>query len=294
MAAQAITPAAGPDSAVLHRQLASGLARHHAPVALHDQQLAVKAMGAQIAVQAFQVAAHHRLQGRVQAGRGGTLELADLGQHLGCGRDVRVRPDRTHRCHRRPLVGGIGVGVDEEHADGFTPLRQQRGRGLAHLLQVHRRVHAAVGQHTFVHLQPCIARDQRVKAAPQAPGLGPVAAAHLQHVAKTAGGDQPRAGNLALQQRVGAHRGAVDDGGEAGSVRRVGAVGGQHAGNAVHEAHRLFAPRGRHLDDVDPRAGFVEHEKVSEGATDVHAHHAAGALVVRGLAHDSSPPKRLT
>ncbi len=81
--AQAITPAAGPDSAVRTGSRGGGVERHHAAVALHDQQLAGEALAAQIVGQPLQVAADHRLQHRVQRGGGTALELADLVQHLG-------------------------------------------------------------------------------------------------------------------------------------------------------------------------------------------------------------------
>src|SRR6218665_2162692 len=52
------------------------------------------------------------------------------------------------------------------------------------------------------------------KRATEARGLRTVPAAHLQHVAETARGDDAGARHFALQQRVGADRGAVHDGGD--------------------------------------------------------------------------------
>jgi hypothetical protein len=98
----------------------------------------------------------------------------------------------------------------------------------------------------------------------QAPGLGAVAAAHLQHVAETARGDDAGARHLAFEQRVGADRGAVHDGGDGRG--RIG-----HARHAVHEAARFLAARGGHLDDARRAVGLVEHEEVGEGAADIDA-----------------------
>jgi hypothetical protein len=56
-----------------------------------------------------------------------------------------------------------------------------------------------------------VAIGDRREIAPQAPGTAPVAAAHLQHVTKTARRDDADPGAAPLQQRVGADRGAVHD-----------------------------------------------------------------------------------
>jgi hypothetical protein len=234
------------------------------PLLCTTSSSAGKALGTQIAFEPAQVAAHHGLQRGVERGGRAAFELADLGQHFAGRGHVRVGPQLAHRRHGQALVLGVGVGVDEEHAHRLAARFEQRARLGAHLLQVDRRVQRAVGQHALVHLAAQLARHHGLEAAAQAPGLGPVAAAHLQHVAKAARGDDAGARHLALQQRVGAHGGAVHDGRD---VR--GRIG--HARHAVHEAACLLAARGRHLDDARGAVGFVEHEEVGEGAADIDA-----------------------
>ena len=96
------------------------------------------------------------------------------------------------------LIGRVGIGVDEEHADCLATGSQQ-GLGLvAYLVEVDRGVNAAIGQHPLVNLQAQGAGHDGFKTAAQAPGLWPVASAHFQHITKAARGDDARASHLAL------------------------------------------------------------------------------------------------
>ncbi len=268
-----------------HRHITSGLARHDAAIALHDQEFTAKALGTQVAIEALQIAAHHRLQSRVQGGRGAALELANLGQHFTRRRHIAVGPNFAHCRHSGLFVAGVGIGVHKEHAHRLTAFGQQ-GTGLfAHLIQIHGRVQLAIGQHALVHFQTPGPRHHRGVAAAQAPGLWAVAAAHLQHVPEPACGDDAGAGDLALQQSVGAHCRAVHDGGDLFGAIGTGVAG--HFGDAVHEAPSFFAPGRRHLDDAGLAGFFVQHKQVGEGTAHVHAHHPM-RLVQCWLAHACS------
>ena len=68
------------------------------------------------------------------------------------------------------------------------------------------------------HLGPQIARDECLKAAGHAVGIGARAAAELQHVAKPEGGNQPAARSLAFEHGIGRDRGAVDQRGDRGEI----------------------------------------------------------------------------
>ena len=143
----------------------------------------------------------------------------------------------------------------------------------------------AIGQHTLVHFQSPSTGNYRRVAAAQAPGLRSVAAAHFQHIAKTACGDDAGAGDLAFQQGVGAHGGAVHDGGDVFGPFGTGDPG--DFGDAVNEAPGLFAPGRGHFDDAGLAGFFVQHKQVGEGTAHVHAHHPMG-LVQCWLAHACS------
>ena len=133
--------------------------------------------------------------------------------------------------------------------------------------------HRPVGQHAFAHLDAPLARDHRLELAPQAPGLRTITAAHFQHVAKSFRGDDACLAALALQQRVGADRRAVNDGADLRQV--AGALA-----HAVEEAVRFATACRRHLADPRTSARFIQEEQVGERPADVHtddqlARHAA-------------------
>ncbi len=159
---------------------------------------------------------------------------------------------------------GIDVAVQEMDDHGLAAHRQELLRRLGHRGLVERRQHLAVGIHALGHFQAVFALDQRVESAAQAVGLRARAAAELQHVAEAPGGDQADPGDLALEQRVGGGRRAVDDGLH-GS--RIGAGRGQRR----HEADGLVVDRGRHLGELHGVGSHVDRQKIGEGAADIDA-----------------------
>jgi hypothetical protein len=109
-----------------HRPSARRRGVHHAAVRLHDQELAAEAALGERRLEPREVARDLRLEVGVEGRRGEPLELADLGQDVArCG-DVIVRPEAAQHLDRRPLVRGVGIGVDEEHRDRETALRDER------------------------------------------------------------------------------------------------------------------------------------------------------------------------
>jgi hypothetical protein len=133
-------------------------------------------------------------------------------------------------------------------------------------VEIDRGVQRAVGEHALLHFAAQVARHHGREAAAQAPGFGAVAAAHLQHVAETARGDDAGACHLAFEQRIGADGGAVHDGGNVGG--RIG-----HARHAVHEAARFLAARAKGLLTMRAkrRSTSSNHEQIGEGAADIDA-----------------------
>ena len=84
-----------------------------------------------------------------------------------------------------------------------------------------------------------IARDHRFELAPQSPGPRPVAAAHLEDVAKAGGGDDAGFRTLALEQGVGGHGRAVDH----------CSGGSREPGDGGNDPAALVVRRARHLAD---------------------------------------------
>ncbi len=71
-------------------------------------------------------------------------------------------------------------------ASASAPGGRERARCRGDLCGVDGDAHCAVGERALVDLEAQVALDDRHEIAPQAPGRRPVAAAHLQHVAKAA------------------------------------------------------------------------------------------------------------
>ena len=199
-----------------------------------------KALRAEFGFEPVEIVGDDRLQIGVERRRRGALEFADLGQDVARNVDIGVRPDRLQRLCRDPLVLGIGVGVDEGDGDGLGAARQQFARARFTSSGSTAGTDGPVGQHAFAHLDAALARHHRLELAPQAPGLRPVAPAHLQHVAKAFGRDDAGLAALALQQRIGADRRAMNDGRDCRQVVRA-------LPDAVQKAGGFAAARGRDL-----------------------------------------------
>ena len=119
-----------------------------------------------------------------------------------------------------------------------------------------------------------------MKSPAQAPGARPVAAAHLQHVAEPRRGDEADPRALALEQRVGADRGAVNDGAEIGDAAERLEPG--------EKARRLVAALRRHLGGPESPGRAVEQEEVGEGAADIDADRSPAASSARAPTHNRS------
>jgi hypothetical protein len=236
MAAAAITPAAGPDNAVRAGR----------------------------AFQLAEIVGDAGLQIGIQRGGGGALELTDLRQDLAAHADMRRRPDGAHRGRGGALVLRVGVAVDEDDGAGLRATSQQFARGRLHGGDVHLRADRAIGERAFRHLDPHVTLGDRRELTPEPPGLGPVAAAHLQHVAEAGRGDDAEPRALAFQQRVRADGRAVDD--------RLEPRGAAQRAQPVHEAHGLVAAVGRDLGGAEAVGARVEEEQVGEGAADIDTH----------------------
>ena len=125
IAAAAMTPAAGPDSAVRTGNLRAPSTDMTPPFDCTMWNSPAKSRSLERALQPVQIAADDRLQIGVERGRRGALEFADLRQDLVRGDDMIVGPDGARRRGGGALVGGIGVGVDEDDRQRLGALRRK-------------------------------------------------------------------------------------------------------------------------------------------------------------------------
>ena len=262
----------------MHRLRTRDAGGHHAAVALHHQQLGLDRAGLEPGRDAVEIAGHDRLDVAVERGGAAALELAHLAQDVGAQRDRDIGPDFARDIAGAALVVGVEIGVDEVDDERLGVRRAGRPNRLPYLLLIEGRHHRARGVDPFRHLEAPFAGHDRLEAAEHAPRVRPGAPAELQRVAEAPGGDERAAHPLALQHRVGADRGAVDNRLEA--ARRLA-----ERGEARHEAVRLIRGRRRHLGDAHAARSLVHEQQVGERAPDVDPEAAAGGR----LAHAPVP-----
>ena len=237
---------------------------------LHHLQRCAHAELGEIALHRGQVAVEHRLHVGVEGGDAGALVLAERG--------VDVAGEGNHHVGRHlgdhprglALVRRIGVGKEECDGDGVDLLFQQRRDGAAQRHGVERRddpalrrdpLHHALAQMTGgqEHRRACLDREVVDVAA--------IAAADLQHVGKAGGGQQAHLAALALEHRIGGHRGAVHD--PADEAGRDAPLLAHRRQRLAHRCARVGL-RGGNLEQAD-RALPVDADHIGERAADVDA-----------------------
>jgi hypothetical protein len=218
----------------------------------------------QLVLQPGDVAVQDRLDGGVDRGRDAALVFAVFAEHRVAHGDVVVGPAFRGDLRSAPLVGWIDVGVkevdDQRLAAAADQVRDRRPHGLL----VERRNHLAGRVHSLRHLKPVLARDDRLEMSGQAVGRGARAATEFEDVAKPLGRDQPAAGDLALEERIGRRRRAVDDG-----PHLIEADTG--LGEGGEDAEGLVVRGRRHLGDADVAGRLVDQQQVGKSAADVDA-----------------------
>lgn len=216
------------------------------------------------------------------------LELPDLRQDAGGCAEEGVGPDRPRGPERGLLVGRVGIGVHEDDGERLRTEGEKALGGRPHLGRVDRGEHRPVRERPLAHLEAQVPLHHGHEVPRQPPCLAAVAPAHFQVVAKAAGGEEPDACALALQERVGPHRGAVHDGRQ---VRDRA-----ERGQAVEEPFGLVASAGGHLRRLEGSGRLVEQKEVGEGAADVDAddpapvRHAVCSRLAAAVAASSAVP----
>ena len=236
----------------------------------HEQEGAVKPGVAQRRRQTPEIARHQRLNVGVGASRRRAFVLADFGAHLGGEGHGQIRALTRQNCGNAPLVGGVGIAMDERDRNGFHPVLPKCRQERAHPALVQRNQDAAVPIHALRHRQTKVARDQRggpVHA--DVVLLEAVLVGHLQGIPVPRCRDQRGARALPLDDGVGGQRGPVYDqangrGGNRGNFQDLGnrlqdtplrrGVGGEDLGG--HQAATgLECYIGERAADVDGDAG---------------------------------------
>ena len=123
----ASAPAAGPALDETDRGARRIVGRDDAAVRQHHQHRATEALGGEPLLQLVEVRPDHRHRRRVARGGDHARVLADLRRDLG-GDAHRHAELAAQVIGDQPLVGRVGVGVDEAHADRFDLGVAQRGR----------------------------------------------------------------------------------------------------------------------------------------------------------------------
>ena len=117
-----------------------------------------------------------------------------------------------------------------------------------------------------------MARHQRLgRRLPEIVAIVLEPLAHLQDVAVPFGRQEPDAGALALEQRIGGDGRTVDDALGLNEQRvEADAEHRRQALEAIHDAQRRIGRSGRRLGERDAASG-VKRDQVGEGAADVDA-----------------------
>ena len=168
---------------------------------------------------------------------------------------------------RPAFVGWVGIAVNEADADALDPEPcEVAGHRLdRRLVQGHQ--HPTVHVDPLGHRQPALARHQRGRLLEHDVVLVVAAlVADVEHVAEALGGHERGERALALDDRVGRERGAVDEQPHCAGVRARAHEHVVHPGE-----HRLVrgARCGEDLGGGESIA-MLEHD-VGEGAADIHS-----------------------
>jgi hypothetical protein len=169
-------------------------------------------------------------------------------------------------------VGGVAPGVqigDRHRLDPLAP--QDRDRADERIL-IERRLDPSVGAQPLDDAEAQPARHQRFgRRLAQIVAVVLQTFAHLDDVAMARGRQQAELRALALDQRVGRHRRAVDDAlgiGEQG--REIAAERLRQQAQPVHDPFGRIG-RGRGGLGQDRPAALVDRDEIGEGAADIDA-----------------------
>jgi hypothetical protein len=240
----------------------------HAAIGLHQHQRRSGALVVETLFEVLHIGGDPGHHGCVEHGGQAALVFAHHGQHIARHRDGETGQFIAQDLGDPPLMGRIGIGVDQADGDGLhIHAADFFGRGAD------RRViegfeHCAAGGNALIHLDDPARgnRGYRLDPGIKVCLARNVLAADGQHVAEAARGDERRAGALALEDHVGGNGRPVQHLIEIGG-RRPGLLQGEP--DAVEEGFRWVGGDGRGLG-APGASGSVDQRDVGKGATDVH------------------------
>ena len=232
----------------------------------------------QLAVEAREIARHHRADIGVQHGCGRALVLAPFRRDVDRARDKDARCDRSHHLAHPLLVAGVAERPEEADRDGVAAGGDELADRALRLDLVERHDDLAEAVDALGNAMNEALRHDRIGllALREVDDLGDVArgdaarAAHdVDRVLVALGRDQADLRALALDQRVGADGRAMrqDRDPLAEGVERQLEPLGRNLHGGKHAAGEVARCRGG-LGGGDV-AGAVEDDAVGEGAADV-------------------------
>ena len=217
--------------------------------------------------QAREVARHKRLHVRVRHRRAETLVLAHLRTRFARHRDRHLRQRGRKDLARPVLVGGIGVAVQEPDPDALHAELRKVSRHRLDRRLVERLQHPAVDVDPLRHHEPALARHERERLLDHDVVLVVAAlVADVEHVAEALGGHQRGECALALDDRVGRERGAVNQQPDHPRVRP------RSREHVVHAGEHGVVRGVRSREDLcgGQRIAVLQHD-IGERAAHVHA-----------------------
>ena len=264
----------GPRQRGAHGKGARPSGRHQATARLVDADGGVGRHAGEPVFEGREIAPEHGLQVRVQHRGGEPLVLAELGLDLERGAYRDVREGGSNRGRDTILVPGVAEREQQAHGAGVGAARANllyhRGDGVVGELG-HRR---AGRVHPLGNLESMAALDERRRVVlGERVHVRAGLAADLEEVAEAPRRDHRDVASLALDERVGAHRGAV---GEPAQLPEVDAVPGGQRLQSLDDGPGRVVGRRRPLPGKDRAARLVEHVEVGEGAAYVDADAESG------------------
>ena len=247
-----------PGFQLLLGMLSCEIQRHHAAAALQDQRRAGEVMRAQPVLEVVEIFGHHRHQCRAYRGGDEAAMFAEHRLRLRRQQDVDVGTDLAEDLAHPLLVRAVGIGIDETDADRFQAFCGDGACDLSRLILVERPVDLTAGIHPLGDREPEASPDDRT-------GLGLIRIVEmlamlttdLDRVAETFGRDETRIGIAALDQRVGARRGAVH---QIGYVRDRD----PRLPDRLQHADRPVGARRQHLRRLLLPGVFLPRKKIGE------------------------------
>ena len=269
-------PAAGPDSRVWLGKTGAELDPHQPAVRLHQEELRRLDPGIpQRRAEAQQVGLDPGTDIGVDRGGRQPRIFADRRQDLGGKRDPEPRRLLGDDLGCPALMRGIAEAEQVAHGHRLDPLGRQPPDRLAQAVLIERRQHRAGEVEPLDRLGGARLRHQEtgfpVERVEQVVGIGLRPAARLVDRAEALGDQEPRAGAVLLDQRVGRDRGAVDEEAD---------VGGCDAGpeqllqRVDHRARGIVGHR-RNLHRAALAGSGLERDQIGERAPGIDSDHPA-------------------